>query len=155
MESRPKGTHETRGRPTWTRRDCVAGVELTPSKPGRQPAGRISSVLEAKGQLQGCLESPRSRQKRGNHGKNEKICCLLQDPSLTAGVFQVQIHVLEFRSWKNSGDPGEQDKYPKPDLMDGVKLNRKKNSFMPRTGPKFHTEWVCLMLRPLDIRVKP
>lgn len=97
MESRPKGTHETRGRPTWTRRDCVAGVELTPSKPGRQQAGRISSVLEAKGQLQGCLESPRSRQKRGNHGKNEKICCLLQDPSLTAGVFRVQIHVLEFR----------------------------------------------------------
>lgn len=44
----------------------------------------------------------------------------------------------------------------KPDLMDGVKLNRKKkNSFMPRTGPKFHTKWVCLMLRPLDIRVKP
>lgn len=42
----------------------------------------------------------------------------------------------------------------KPDLMDGVKLTE-KNSFMPRTEPKFHTEWVCLMLRPLDIRVKP
>lgn len=47
MESSPQGTHEMRGRPTWTRRNCVAGVELTPSKLGRQPAGGISSVLEA------------------------------------------------------------------------------------------------------------
>lgn len=39
---------------------------------------------------------------------------MLQGPSLAAGVFQVQIHILEsLGAWANSGDPGEQDKYPK------------------------------------------
>lgn len=126
MKFRTKCTHEMRGRPTWTRRDFVADVEITPSKPGRQPIGGISSVVEAKGQLQGCLESSRSWQNWGNRGKNEKIYCLLQDPSLTAGVFRVQIHVLEFRSWKNSGDPGEQDKYPKARFDGWSETYRKK-----------------------------
>lgn len=58
MESRTKDERQTR----LDQKRLVADVELTFSKPVRQPVGGISSVLEAKGQLQGCLESSRGRQ---------------------------------------------------------------------------------------------
>lgn len=143
-----------RGRPAWTRRDYGGRCRTSPQQvrkaaDRRQCVRRQGTAARLPGELKGQAKH------EGIIARMRKYVAYCKTPASLLGFSGSKLMSLSL-------GPGKilvtlENKTNPKARFDGWSetYRKKKNSFMPRTGPKFHTEWVCLMLRSLDICVKP